>query len=201
MKDSFVDSWNKEIVNGNAKSRAHWVGNVVVQVGLSFLGTKGADKVTKTLKLSKMPKVPNVLKAKRKGKITKAFNAVHPKLQSVFNVLSPAYIRQIVTKSYDDMLKATKTEMRKTLDAIGNIGFKVYAVTPEGHKIPVKVTLKDLWLKITSNINGDSKENSKRIKTKTVSNMKEFFETEFGKSIRDSLVKTKVQYERVWMSF
>jgi hypothetical protein len=41
------DSWERDVVNGDAKSRAEWFGYALGQIGLAIVGTKGADKAVK----------------------------------------------------------------------------------------------------------------------------------------------------------
>lgn len=51
------DSWERDIIHGDAESRGHWLGNVFGQVLLSFAGTKGADKAAKFSKASMTGKI------------------------------------------------------------------------------------------------------------------------------------------------
>ncbi|MFM1652487.1 WXG100 family type VII secretion target [Brevibacillus sp. B_LB10_24] len=61
--DAIAQSWEDDVVNGDANSRAHWFGNAVGQIGLAIVGTKGVDKAVKLLKGTKVkiPKVPQGL--------------------------------------------------------------------------------------------------------------------------------------------
>lgn len=47
------NAFNKEVINGDASSRAHFAGRAVGEVALAVFGPKGVDKVTKIAKGSK----------------------------------------------------------------------------------------------------------------------------------------------------
>ncbi|MBA4495194.1 hypothetical protein ACFO25_00540 [Paenactinomyces guangxiensis] len=50
---SISESWVRDVVNGDAKSRAEWFGYALGQIGLAIVGTKGADKVSKIIRGSR----------------------------------------------------------------------------------------------------------------------------------------------------
>ncbi|SCC51327.1 MULTISPECIES: hypothetical protein [Priestia] len=48
------DSWNEQVINGDAKSRGHYFSYLTANVAISIVGTKGADKLAKTTKLEQL---------------------------------------------------------------------------------------------------------------------------------------------------
>ncbi|MEE6133276.1 RNase A-like domain-containing protein [Priestia sp. GS2] len=48
------DSWNEQVINGDAKSRGHYFSYLTANVVMSIVGTKGADKLAKTTKLEQL---------------------------------------------------------------------------------------------------------------------------------------------------
>lgn len=44
------ESWERDVINGDANSRAHWFGYAVGTIATSIIGTKGADKAVKLVK-------------------------------------------------------------------------------------------------------------------------------------------------------
>ncbi|MBO9599483.1 MAG: hypothetical protein J7559_16875, partial [Cohnella sp.] len=68
------ESWNNDVVNGDAQSRGKWFGRMIGEVALAAVGTKGVDKVGKLAKGSKIIQeaggvrvVPDVLRGKMPG--------------------------------------------------------------------------------------------------------------------------------------
>ncbi|MFJ7724777.1 TNT domain-containing protein [Neobacillus sp. NPDC097160] len=47
---SITDSWNKDVVNGDAESASHWFGRAFGEAALAVVGTKGVDKAVKLTK-------------------------------------------------------------------------------------------------------------------------------------------------------
>jgi hypothetical protein len=58
IKQALSESWNRDVVHGNAKSRAHWLGYAIIQVASIFVGP-GTRRITKT------PYLPNRLQSKK----------------------------------------------------------------------------------------------------------------------------------------
>ncbi|WEZ07864.1 YwqJ-related putative deaminase [Priestia flexa] len=48
------DSWNEQVINGDAKSRGHYFSYLTANVAMSIVGTKGADKLAKATKLEQL---------------------------------------------------------------------------------------------------------------------------------------------------
>ncbi|WP_027084711.1 hypothetical protein [Cohnella panacarvi] len=48
------ESWNNDVVNGDAQSRGKWFGRMIGEVALAAVGTKGVDKIGKLAKGSKI---------------------------------------------------------------------------------------------------------------------------------------------------
>ncbi|WP_027088400.1 hypothetical protein [Cohnella panacarvi] len=68
------ESWNNDVVNGDAQSRGKWFGRMIGEVALAAVGTKGVDKVGKLAKGSKIVQeaggvrvVPEVLRGRMPG--------------------------------------------------------------------------------------------------------------------------------------
>ncbi|WP_241475354.1 hypothetical protein [Priestia flexa] len=74
------DSWNEQVINGDAKSRGHYFSYLTANVAMSIVGTKGADKLAKTTKLEQLS-----------GAATKKLNegaaAIHVRTQSALQNL------------------------------------------------------------------------------------------------------------------
>ncbi|KEO81705.1 WXG100 family type VII secretion target [Tumebacillus flagellatus] len=54
---SISESWNHDVVNGDAYSRGEWFGKAVGNIVLGIIGDKGADKVVDALKVAKAGKI------------------------------------------------------------------------------------------------------------------------------------------------
>lgn len=63
IKTAVIDSWEKDVVNGDADSRAKWFGYAIGQVALSLVSTKGADKAVKVVRSVAKPKTAHAAKA------------------------------------------------------------------------------------------------------------------------------------------
>ncbi|WP_218008546.1 HNH/ENDO VII family nuclease, partial [Priestia flexa] len=74
------DSWNEQVINGDAKSRGHYFSYLTANVAMSIVGTKGADKLAKTTKFEQLS-----------GAATKKLNegaaAIHVRTQSALQNL------------------------------------------------------------------------------------------------------------------
>ena len=65
ISKSIKDSYERDMANGNAYSRAHWVSYAIGTVATSVVGTKGAGSVTKTgVATTKTAAVKGTVKAK-----------------------------------------------------------------------------------------------------------------------------------------
>ncbi|MDQ7862733.1 hypothetical protein RCO48_22020 [Peribacillus frigoritolerans] len=65
ISKSISDSYERDMVNGDAYSRAHWVSYALGTVVTSVVGTKGAGAITKTgVATTKAATVKGVTKAK-----------------------------------------------------------------------------------------------------------------------------------------
>lgn len=62
MKD-FYNSYERDVLNGNAYSKSYWKTNAVGTIGIAFLGSKGVGSLTK---VGEFPGKTN----KAKGKAT-----------------------------------------------------------------------------------------------------------------------------------
>jgi predicted ribonuclease toxin of YeeF-YezG toxin-antitoxin module len=51
---SISDSWENDVINGDAKSRSQWFGRAIGEVALAIIGTKGVDKAVKMAKGAKV---------------------------------------------------------------------------------------------------------------------------------------------------
>ncbi|WP_027085545.1 HNH/ENDO VII family nuclease [Cohnella panacarvi] len=68
------ESWNNDVVNGDAQSRGKWFGRMIGEVALAAVGTKGVDKIGKLVKGSKIVQeaagvriVPDALRSRLPG--------------------------------------------------------------------------------------------------------------------------------------
>ncbi|MCU4668112.1 T7SS effector LXG polymorphic toxin [Bacillus paralicheniformis] len=62
IKKDIEDSFVRDVINGDAESRARWFTYATGMVASSIVGTKGADKVSKLAKASKMGKTASKIK-------------------------------------------------------------------------------------------------------------------------------------------
>ncbi|WP_028977517.1 ribonuclease YeeF family protein [Sporolactobacillus terrae] len=69
IKNALVQSFDKEMVHGNAYTRTRWVTYAITTLATSVVGTKGIDKISKVAKAGKMgeaaSKVRNTIKTTR----------------------------------------------------------------------------------------------------------------------------------------
>ena|GEM_PF-5580440 len=110
MWKAIVESWEQDVVNGDAKSRAKWFGRAFGEIALAIIGTKGVDKVAKI--------------AKTKG-ITRGIDKIKTNtIESIKNVINPDKIKKqmdeiykdVVKPSVDDALRMTMELKKKILD-------------------------------------------------------------------------------------
>lgn len=71
------ESWERDVVHGNAKTRAHWLGYVVGQVVLSIVGTKGVDKVAEIGKAAAISRIARLNEAAKVSKVGRAARIVN----------------------------------------------------------------------------------------------------------------------------
>ncbi|MFS3928268.1 hypothetical protein ACL9SP_06295 [Priestia flexa] len=74
------DSWNEQVINGDAKSRDHYFSYLTANVAISIVGTKGADKLAKTTKLEQ-------LSGAAKKKLNEGAAAINVRTQSALQNL------------------------------------------------------------------------------------------------------------------
>ncbi|WP_241557115.1 EndoU domain-containing protein [Sporolactobacillus terrae] len=69
IKNALVQSFDKEMVHGNAYTRTRWVTYAITTLATSIVGTKGVDKISKVAKAGKIgeaaSKVRNTIKTTR----------------------------------------------------------------------------------------------------------------------------------------
>src|SRR5690625_325962 len=89
IKHSIQESYDRDMKNGDAESRARWVTYAIGTIGTSIVGTKGVDKVSK---VSKIPgKVPTKTAVKNISQYRlEDFLPYHPKHQ-----LEPAFVGNV----------------------------------------------------------------------------------------------------------
>lgn len=63
IADSLEEYWEENWTNGDAETRSMVVGNIIGEVAIGLLGTKGADKLSKSLKVIKAGKAKTGAKA------------------------------------------------------------------------------------------------------------------------------------------
>ncbi|MBA4544396.1 HNH endonuclease [Thermoactinomyces daqus] len=80
---AITDSWERDVVHGNAESRGRWLGNVATQIVLSLVGTKGVDKLSKLSAVSKLSKAAKMSKIGQAARISERLNRVQEVLQKL----------------------------------------------------------------------------------------------------------------------
>ncbi|WP_170289450.1 T7SS effector LXG polymorphic toxin [Metabacillus lacus] len=80
MWDGLTESWERDVVNGDAKSRAEWFSYALTNIAVSVVGTKGVDKVATSVKL------PNLKVEKRESQTQ---TVMQPALAGVPGSMNP----------------------------------------------------------------------------------------------------------------
>ncbi|MFT8316914.1 MAG: T7SS effector LXG polymorphic toxin [Sporolactobacillus sp.] len=84
IKNAIVQSYDKKMVQGNVYTRSQWITYAVAMIALSFLGTKGIDKVGKAVDVGKLAE-----KANQAGTFTK--NLFTDKINNFQGPLAPKF--------------------------------------------------------------------------------------------------------------
>jgi predicted ribonuclease toxin of YeeF-YezG toxin-antitoxin module len=90
LKHALIQSFEKNMVHGNAYTRSRWVTYAFVTFGLSVFGTKGINKVSKAAKAGKISESAVKARTVTKATLTKHAESVNNKLGEWNNVLSPS---------------------------------------------------------------------------------------------------------------
>ena len=106
------ESWERDVVHGNAKTRAHWLGYVVGQVVLSIVGTKGVDKVAEIGKAAAISRIARLNEAAKVSKVGRAARIVNG-INRVQEGLRKLRIPQTISK-----VRGALSALRKTI--LGN---------------------------------------------------------------------------------
>ncbi|NUJ16910.1 hypothetical protein FKN04_09925 [Bacillus glycinifermentans] len=75
IKKDIEESFERDVINGDAYSRSHWFGYALTTVGTSIVGTKGTDKLSKVSKAGKIGKAGSKVKAASKKVASKTIKA------------------------------------------------------------------------------------------------------------------------------
>ncbi|MFX3619116.1 MAG: HNH/ENDO VII family nuclease [Sporolactobacillus sp.] len=91
LANALSNSFEKNMVHGNAYTRTHWITYAIATIALSLLGTKGIDKVGKMVDVGKLAE-----KASQAGTVTKSMfaektSAVAGKINGFQNPFTPKY--------------------------------------------------------------------------------------------------------------
>ncbi|MFX3617474.1 MAG: ribonuclease domain-containing protein [Sporolactobacillus sp.] len=94
IKNAIVQSYDKNMVQGNAYTRSQWITYAVATIALSFVGTKGIDKVGKMGDAGKLVKAAGT--ADKVGTVTKttlvrSSNTVAENMNGFQNSISPKF--------------------------------------------------------------------------------------------------------------
>ncbi|MBA4603671.1 hypothetical protein [Thermoactinomyces mirandus] len=107
------DSWEQDIVHGDAESRGYWLGNVFGQFVLSFAGTKGADKAAKFSKASMTGKIGQTSSINKKTNLVRKglqkfhFPQAITRIRSSFSSLGQLILKNKVAASVITVLGVT----------------------------------------------------------------------------------------------
>nr|WP_051290368.1 HNH/ENDO VII family nuclease [Bacillus sp. NSP9.1] len=71
IKKDIEESFERDVIHGDAYSRSHWFGYALTTVGTSLVGSKGADKLSKVSKAGKIGKAGAKVKAVTKKATSK----------------------------------------------------------------------------------------------------------------------------------
>ncbi|MFN2747228.1 T7SS effector LXG polymorphic toxin [Bacillus sp. z60-18] len=71
IKKDIEESFERDVINGDAYSRSHWFGYALTTVGTSIVGSKGVDKLSKVSKAGKIGKAGAKVKAVTKKATSK----------------------------------------------------------------------------------------------------------------------------------
>ncbi|MDT2047719.1 hypothetical protein [Priestia flexa] len=113
------DSWNEQVINGDAKSRGHYFSYLTANVAMSIVGTKGADKLAKTTKLEQLS-----------GAATKKLNEG----AAAINVRTQSALQNLGLNKLDNRLAYPGVGSVK-----GNGGYQFIERVDGGHGVGTKV--------------------------------------------------------------
>ncbi|WP_350019954.1 HNH/ENDO VII family nuclease [Priestia flexa] len=151
------DSWNEQVINGDAESRGHYFSYLTANVAMSIVGTKGADKLAKTTKLEKFS-----------GAATKKLNEG----AAAINVRTQSALQNLGLNGLDNRLAYPGVGSVK-----GNGGYQFIECVDGGHGVGTKVrdekvaegtgkeykNYKDVEYTGTTKVNGEVRDISRRV--------------------------------------
>ncbi|MDF2909377.1 MAG: hypothetical protein K0Q56_257 [Sporolactobacillus laevolacticus] len=89
VKHALIQSYEKDMVHGNAYTRSRWVTYALGTVALSFVGTKGIDKVGKMAKLGRIGEAASKARVLTKTTLVKHTDSITNKLSEWNTALFP----------------------------------------------------------------------------------------------------------------
>ena len=149
IEKAIVDSYERDMINGDAESRSHWVSYALGTTVTAVVGTKGAGTITKTSVATTKAGAKKVVDSAKRLDLTELFP-----YSSKYQVATVGDVPHSVVNG-SKLLEDRLMMAEKLTDSGGGLKGQV----------------------------------------KPVSNINEFFDMEFGKTLKSSLSKTNEQYD------
>jgi predicted ribonuclease toxin of YeeF-YezG toxin-antitoxin module len=179
IKNALVQSFDKDMIHGNAYTRSRWVIYAFATLVASVVGTKGVDKISKVAKTGKIGEAASKARMVTKTTLAKHAESVNNKLDKWSTSLFPRtqFANGPIPYNVIDT-KGLRNKLQQLPDRNDRLSNQV------DH---VRNLIQQASIKKYSTGN-------RRI-VHSVSNMNEFFKTDFGKSIINGISKTKISYD------
>ncbi|MDF2479447.1 MAG: hypothetical protein K0S24_4930, partial [Sphingobacterium sp.] len=179
IKNALVQSFDKDIVHGNAYTRSRWITYAFTTLAAAVVGTKGVDKISKVAKAGKIGEAASKAHMVTKTTLAKHTESVNNKLNRWSTPLFPS--TQFANGPIPYNVIDTKG-LRNKLQQLPNRNEQLTNQIDRVRDLIQEASIKKY-----------STGNRKIVHS--VSNMNEFFKTDFGKSIINGISKTKMSYD------
>ncbi|MFO6495571.1 MULTISPECIES: T7SS effector LXG polymorphic toxin [Bacillus] len=155
IKKDIEESFERDVINGDAYSRSHWFGYALTTVGTSLVGSKGADKLSKVSKAGKIGKAGAKVKAVTKKATSKTMKVSKEALEK--SVASFKQSMQRVASKIKGIQIHNPFEPQVEFAGIGKVPYNVL----NGEKIKEKFI--QFAKKVSDGISGSRKKSTKLV--------------------------------------
>ncbi|MET1250187.1 T7SS effector LXG polymorphic toxin [Sporolactobacillus sp. STCC-11] len=179
IKNALVQSFDKDIIHGNAYTRSRWIVCAFATLLSGAVGTKGVDKLGKVTKGEKIGEAASKARMVTKTTLAKHAESVNNKLNRWSTPLFPRtqFANDPIPYNVIDT-KGLRNKLQQLPDRNDPLSNQIDHVRDLIQQASIK-----------KHITGNGK------LVNSVSNMNELFRTDFGKSIINSISKTKINYD------
>lgn len=180
VKHALIQSFDKNMIHGNAYTRTKWVTYAFTTLGTSVVSTKSIDKISKTAKAGKISEAANTART-AKTALAKHAESVNNKLDqwSWSSTLLPRM------QFAGDQIPYNVIDAKGLKNRLQQLPDRHDTFTNQIDHVRDLIQQSSIEEPITGNGNAIN----------PVSNMNEFFKIDFGKSIINSISKTKFSYD------